>query len=43
VNGSLVNVVTQTFIFLTYYPWSIVLTGRVLFNDRKGEQVPAVR
>ena len=33
---------TQTFIFLTCYPWGIVLTDRGLVNVRSGEAVPAV-
>jgi adenine deaminase len=33
---------TQTFIFLTCFPWGIVLTDRGLVNVRNGEPVPAV-
>jgi len=33
---------TQTFIFLTCYPWGIVLTDRGLINVRTGETVPTV-
>ncbi len=33
---------TQTFIFLTCYPWGTVLTDRGLFNVRSGEKVSTV-
>jgi adenine deaminase len=33
---------TQTFIFLTCFPWGIVLTDRGLVNVRTGQPVPAV-
>jgi adenine deaminase len=33
---------TQTFIFLTCYPWGIVLTDGGLINVRNGQPVPAV-
>ncbi len=32
---------TQTFIFLTCYPWGIVLTDKGLINVRNGQPVPA--
>ena len=31
---------TQTFIFLTCYPWGIVLTDKGLINVRNGQSVP---
>jgi len=33
---------SQTFIFLTCFPWGIVLTDLGLFNTRTGEKIPAV-
>ena len=33
---------TQTFIFLTCFPWGIVLTDRGLVNVRTGQPVPGV-
>jgi len=33
---------SQTFIFLTCFPWAIVLTDLGLFNARTGEKIPAV-
>jgi adenine deaminase len=33
---------TQTFIFLTCYPWGIVLTDKGLINVRDGQPVPTV-
>jgi adenine deaminase len=36
------HVDTQTFIFLTCFPWGIVLTDRGLVNVRSGEPVPTV-
>jgi adenine deaminase len=33
---------TQSFIFLTCFPWGIVLTDRGLVNVRSGEAVPAI-
>ncbi len=33
---------TQTFIFLTCFPWGIVLTDRGLVNVRTGEALPAI-
>ena len=33
---------SQTFIFLTCFPWGIVLTDLGLFNARTGDKIPAV-
>ncbi|MCW4013199.1 MAG: amidohydrolase family protein [Candidatus Bathyarchaeota archaeon] len=33
---------SQTFIFLTCFPWGIVLTDLGLYNARTGEKIPAV-
>ncbi|MFH1178722.1 MAG: adenine deaminase C-terminal domain-containing protein [Candidatus Bathyarchaeota archaeon] len=33
---------SQTFIFLTCFPWGIVLTDQGLYNVRTGEKLPAV-
>ncbi len=33
---------SQTFIFLTCFPWGIVLTDLGLFNARTGEKIPSV-
>jgi adenine deaminase len=36
------SVDSQTFIFLTCFPWGIVLTDLGLFNARTGEKIPSV-
>lgn len=33
---------SQTFIFLTCFPWGIVLTDKGLYNARSGEKIPSV-